>query len=399
MHGPGRRQTIQKSCLYGEKMIPLFKVFMPPTVMESLREVLSSGYIGQGPKVAEFEKRLVPWFDNENVLCVNSGTSAIQLALRLSNVGPGDEVISTPMTCTATNMPILAAGAKIVWADINPWTGNIDPQDVERKITPKTKAIMCVHWGGYPCDLSELKAIADMNGLKLIEDACHAFGSRYKGKAIGSHGDYVCFSFQAIKTLTTVDGGALCCQYKSDYDRGKLLRWYGIDREAEGKDLRCEADIEEWGYKFHMNDVAATIGLEQLKYIDENLTKTRKHAFTYNHSPYIPSLETKPDRWSSNWLYTIRVKNRDEFMAKMKEAGIMTSKVHARNDLHSCFADSKTYLPYLDEFYAEHVCIPVGWWLLKDDVEFIIERIKHETFNKNIDAPVAYSGRTTSVPY
>lgn len=360
-------------------MIDLFKVFMPPTVIEPLREVLYSGYIGEGPKVAEFERALAPWLDNENVLCLNSGTSAIQLALRLSNVGPGDEVISTPMTCTATNEPILATGAKIVWADIDPWTGNIDPIDVQRKITSKTKAIVCVHWGGYPCDMDELHAVANSCGARVIEDACHAFGSIYKGHKIGSQSDFACFSFQAIKNLTTVDGGALVCLDKDDYERGKLLRWYGIDREAKGEDLRCEADIKEWGYKFHMNDVAATIGIEQLKYVAGNLAKTRMNATKYDVVFGDKKLRYKSDRVSCHWLYTIRVKDRDGFIVRMKEAGIMTSKVHARNDLHSCFAESRTHLPGVDEFCREQVSIPVGWWLESNDVEKIIERISDES--------------------
>ncbi len=365
-------------------MIDLFKVFMPDSVMEPLRETLSSGYVGEGEKVKEFERQLVPWFNNENVLTTNSGTSAIQLALRLSNVGPGDEVISTPMTCSATNMPILASGAKIVWADINPWTGNIDPEDVARKITSKTKAIVCVHWGGYPCDLDELYEIACDHGVQLIEDACHAFGSTYRDKKIGSHGDFVCFSFQAIKEITTVDGGALCCKYDTDYDRGKLLRWYGIDRDAKGGDLRCEADIKEWGYKFHMNDVAATIGIEQLKYVAGNLSKAYGHAVRYDVAFADKKLKYETDRTSSYWLYTIRVKDRDDFMVRMKDAGIMTSKVHARNDLHSCFAESRAHLPGVDEFCKEQVSIPVGWWLESVDVEKIIERVNNE---KAINVP------------
>src|SRR5213080_1312942 len=140
--------------------IPLFKVHMPETVLAPLAETVLSGYLGQGPRVAEFEKALAPWFGNNRVLTVNSATSGLQLALRLANVKPGDEVISTPMSCSATNVPIMAAGAKIVWADIDPQTGNIDPNDVARKVTERTRAIVAVHWSGYPCDLQELNAIA-----------------------------------------------------------------------------------------------------------------------------------------------------------------------------------------------------------------------------------------------
>ena len=356
--------------------IPLFKVFMPETVMEPLKKVLMSGYIGQGPKVKEFENQLVPWVDNRNVLTLNCGTSALQLALRLSNVGLGDEVITTAITCTATNMPILAMGAKIVWADIDPQTGNIDPESIEKKITNKTKAILMVHWGGTPCDIEEINAIGNKYGLKVIEDACHAFGADYKGKKIGSHSDFVCFSFQAIKLMTTVDGGLLTCLSKEDFERGRLLRWYGIDRNTNKKDFRCEEDIVEWGYKFHMNDIAATIGIEQLKYVGENLRKVRKNAARYDEAfadlENIQIARNDSDRNSAFWLYTIRVKNLREFMKAMEEAKIKVSQVHARNDKHTCFAEYKTDLPGVNEFTSEHICLPVGCWLTDEQINHII---------------------------
>ena len=361
------------------KDIPLFKVFMPESVFEPVRRVLLSGYIGEGPRVEQFESQLAPWFGSDNVLAVNNGTAALQLALRLSDVGFGDEVISTAMTCSATNEPILAMGAKIVWADIDPWTANIDYRDVVRKITPKTKAIMCVHWGGYPCDLNELKVIAAEHGIKLIEDACHAFGSTYHGEPIGSHSDFACFSFQAIKHMTTVDGGALTCRSKADCERGRLLRWYGIDRRSKRKDLRCEADIKEFGYKFHMNDVTATIGLEQLKYVSGTLAKHRANAAQYDQAfknlNAVRLLSYKPDRLSSYWLYTMRVKDRPRFIEHMKKAGITVSQVHARNDFHTMVGDFRTPLPGVDEFTAEQVSIPVGWWLTDRDLTHVINAV------------------------
>ena len=369
-----------KSLLSGEgKDISLFKVFMPESVMEPLRKVLLSGYIGEGPRVEEFEHQLAGRFGNDNVLTLNNGTAAIQLALRLANVEYGDEVISTPMTCSATNEPIMVMGAKIVWADIDPWTANIDPQDVERKITSKTKAVMCVHWGGYPCDIDELNAIAAKYGLKLIEDACHAFGSTYHDKPIGSHSDFSCFSFQAIKEMTTVDGGALTCKSKADRERGRLLRWYGIDRKAKRTDLRCEADILEYGYKFHMNDVTAVIGLEQLKYVGETIRKHRANAALYDEAfgnlKNVKPLRYKKDRSSAHWLYTIRVKDRPKFVEYMKKAGITVSQVHARNDSHTMFKDFKVNLPGVDEFATEQVSIPVGWWLSEKDTSHIINSV------------------------
>lgn len=359
--------------------IPLFKVFMPESVLEPLREVLFSGYIGEGPRVAEFERRLSPWFGSENVLALNSGTAAIHLALRLAGVGFGDEVISTPMTCVATNVPVLAAGARVVWADIDPWTGNMDPADVARKISSRTKAIIPVHWSGYPCDLDALNKIAADHGLKVIEDACHAFGATYRGLPVGSHSDFVCFSFQAIKEMTTVDGGSLVCRSETDYDRGRLLRWYGIDRKANRKDFRCEEDIKEYGYKYHMNDVAAVIGMEQLKYVEANLAKALANAERYDHAfrdlQAAGMLRYNHSRRSAYWLYNLRVKNRGEFIERMREAGIVVSQVHARNDKHTMFREFRVDLPGVDEFSSEQICIPVGWWLTEEEVTYIIDAI------------------------
>lgn len=371
-----------KNLCSGEgKAIPLFKVFMPKSIMKPLKKVLFSGYVGEGPEVEKFERKLAKWFGSNHVLTLNSGTSAIQLALRLSNVGSGDEVISTPMTCVATNEPILSIGAKIVWADIDPYTGNIDPEDVAKKITSKTKAIIVVHWGGYPCELEQINTLAARHGIKLIEDACHAFGATYQNKPIGSFSDFTCFSFQAIKEITTIDGGALVCKSEKDFQRGRLLRWYSIDRKTNRKDFRCEEDITEFGYKFHMNDVAAAIGIEQLKYVGGNLKKNRNNAVQYNKAfsslVNIVPLCYKNDRMSSYWLYTLRVKNIVSFMEWMKKAKIVVSQVHARNDKHTVFKDFITNLPGVDDFVSKQISIPVGWWLTQKDVIYIINTIKN----------------------
>ncbi len=362
------------------KNIPLFRVFMPESVMEPLRRVLLGGYLGEGPQVEEFERQLQPWFGTPHVLTLNTGTAAIHLALRLAGVGQGDEVISTPMTCAATNVPVLARGATIVWGDIDPWTGNLDPADVAKKITARTRAILCVHWGGYPCDLAELGHLAAAHGLALIEDACHAFGAQYRGQPVGAHGDFCCFSFQAIKELTTVDGGALTCRSAADCVRGRRLRWYGIDRRAPRTDLRCEADIVEYGDKYHMHDVAATIGLEQLRYVGANLERTRRHAARYRDALQglrrVALLRYQPDRLSSYWLHTLRVRDRAAFIAALDRAGITASRVHARNDTHTMCRAFRRPLPGVDEFDAEQVSIPVGWWLGDDEVARIIAAVR-----------------------
>ena len=363
-------------------MIPLFKVHLPFSVDAPLLETLHSGFIGQGPKVEEFEKLIGAFIGNEYALTVNSGTSALQLALKLANIGYGDEVITTPMTCSATCMPILMAGAKIVWADIDPWTACINPESVRKKFTAKTKAVICVDWGGYPCDLSELMTLCHEHGVKLIEDAAHAFGARYQGKRVGSISDFTCFSFQAIKQLTTIDGGACACADADAYKRGKLLRWYGIDREQKRGDFRCEADIVEAGTKWHMNDVAATIGIEQMKYLPSILSQHQDNALYYDDELKRAGIQTvqplryKYDRFSTHWLYTVRAHSRDRFVKWMNDNGIQTSRVHQRNDIHTYAREFKTDLPGVDEFNAHQCSIPVGWWLTFDDKAYILNKIK-----------------------
>ena len=201
-------------------MIPLFKVHLPPKeeLIPALEQVLYSGYITQGPRVDEFESKLSKHFGNPYVLTVNSGTSAIQLALRLSNVR-GKSVITTPMTCSATILPILAEGATPVWADVGPDSGNIDPDDVERKIDCDTAAILIVHWGGQPCDMAKLSRLARHHGIPLIVDAAHALGASWNGEPVGSTesgADFTCFSLQAIKHITTGDGGILTVKREED---------------------------------------------------------------------------------------------------------------------------------------------------------------------------------------
>lgn len=378
------------------KVIPLFKVFMPSNAIRAMNKTLRSGYIGEGPRVKEFEAKLARWFGGRTPVAVNNGTSAIQLALRLAGVGHGDTVISTPMTCTATNTPIAVMGARILWADIDPWTGNIDPASVEKCIercrpSDRPKAVVCVHWGGYPCDLSALYSlsinwgpkICESRGyLPIIEDCAHAFGAKYGAMKVGHpyNDGFCCFSFQAIKLLTTVDGGILITSNQEDTRRAKLLRWYGIDREQPREDFRCEADIAEWGYKFHMNDVAAAAGIAQLKHVDYNLATTRWNAKQYREAfaemRNVSLLHYNPDWPSSYWLFTMRVKERAAFIKHMKDKGIVASRVHARNDTHSMFSEFASMLPGVDEFDAEQVSIPVGWWLDRKDVARVIKAVE-----------------------
>ena len=370
--------------------IPLFKVFMSQNVHKEVKKVLYSGFVGQGLQVEKFENTLKDYIGNEYLCTTNSGTSALHLALhslkKPYNIKDGDEVLCTPLTCTATNWPVLANNLKIKWVDINPNNLNMDLDDLERKITPKTKVIMVVHWGGYPIDLDRIKKIQqktkELYGFEpiVIEDCAHGIGSKYKGKRLGNHGNLCMFSFQAIKHITAVDGGMLTLPNQDLYDRAKLLRWYGIDRDTNSIDFRCEEDISEWGFKFHMNDISATIGMENLNWVEDIVRKHQDNAKYYNkhldNSSEIRILEREEDRESSYWIYSMLVDKKEDFMKWMKECGIIVSQVHERNDIHSCVKEFKTHLPMLDKVTPKLISIPVGWWVTIEQREYIVDCIK-----------------------
>lgn len=354
---------------------------MADSVKDAVVRVLYSGYIGEGEEVQRFEHELAARIGTPAVSTVNSGTSALHLAYHICADGAADsEIITTPITCTATNIPILQNGARIVWADVDAFTGNIDPNEIEALITEKTRAIVMVHWGGNPCDICRIREIGARHGVKVIEDAAHALGAVYRGRPVGQHSDFVAFSFQAIKQVTSVDGGCLVCKAPEDDARARLLRWYGIDRTIRDPiDFRGETDISEAGYKFHMNNVTAAIGRENLKHLDRILARHRENARFYDaafrDANSIAIAPENPDGISAAWLYTIHVSNRDELMRKLSEQAIGASKVHARNDAHSAFARFQRPLPRSEEFNRTHLCIPVGWWVSTSDRERVADAV------------------------
>lgn len=374
--------------------IDLFKVYMSKTASDEVSKVLNSGYIGQGLKVDEFEDKLKNYFNYDYIITTNNGTSALHLALHLlkkptdkwEGLTSDNEVLTTSLTCTATNFPILANNLKIKWVDIDEKTLNIDLDDLERKITKNTKVILLTHWGGYPIDLDRVKEIQqktyEIYGFKpaVIEDCAHAFGSKYKNKLLGTHGNINMFSFQAIKHITSVDGGMLSLPHIDLYNRGKLIRWYGIDRETNKKDFRCESNIEEWGYKFHMNDVNATVGIENLKDVEFIVNRHKENAKFYDDNlkniKGLTLLDRHSDRESSFWIYSMLVENRSDFMKHMKECNIIVSQVHERNDKHTCVWEYKSHLPTLDRIIGNIISIPVGWWVTDEQREYIVDCIK-----------------------
>lgn len=366
---------------------PLFKVHV--NVDESLlliKDVLTSGYINEGVYVQRLTDALRQRMQTMNLCLTNSGTSALTMALRLSNVGHDDEVITTPMTCVATNTPIACSGAKIVWADIDSRTGSIDPVDVERKITKKTKAVMAVAWAGTPPNMNELLKICNKRHIKLILDAAHAFDALYEGCPVHRFAHFTCYSFQAIKHFTTGDGGAIVSTDADDHCRAKALKWFGMDRDrakdekGNWKGQQWDVDIQESGYKFNMNNLAAAVGLSQLPYIDSIMEKHRSNASLYDDllekNNHVDLLQKPNGSLSSSWVYTLKVNerskiNRDDLLVLLNNEGIMAGIVHVPNDSYSAFADCVVQLPGVRDFSSKQFSLPCGWWLNDADIRHI----------------------------
>jgi perosamine synthetase len=359
-------------------MIPLIKTNIPARekLLPELEKVLYSGYVAQGEQVEIFERAFENYIGAGFSLSLNSGTAALHVALILSGVSSVDEVISTAMTAEPTNVAIKMVGAKIRYADIDYDTGNIDPISIESRINGSTKAIMVVDYAGVPVNVPEIQRISEKYKIPVIHDAAHALGAKFNGLKTGNHFPYTVFSFQAIKHLTTIDGGMLQVASKADYEKGKLIRWFGIDKKLS----RLDNNIRFQGYKYHMNNVDATIGIVQLNEIESIIDKHVENGKFYDQElqkiPGIELLKYYPGSEPSYWLYTLKVENREGFVKKLSENGIMASELHKRSDYHDYLNDFKLHLPNLDSFYERLIHLPCGWWVTAEDRERIVETIK-----------------------
>ncbi len=359
-------------------MIPLVKPYIPSAdiLMPELQKILYSGYIAEGEAVYQFEDKFKKYIGSPYSLALHSGTDALHIALILSGVKNGDEVISTPMTAEPTNTSIAMTGAKVVWGDVNPNNGLLDPESVRSMITERTKAIVLVHYAGMVCDMDEFNKISAEYHIPIIEDAAHALGSKYNGKMIGSNSPFTAFSLQAIKHMTTVDGGFLCLKTEADLDHARRLRWFGLDKKRS----RLENDITEVGFKYAMNNVNATIGLVQMRFVEDIVGKYIANGQYYDRMlsniDGVHLVEYSPHTEASYWLYTMRVERRNAFIKAMEAAKITASPLHHRSDTHSIFKASKRELPNMDKWYSEFVHIPCGWWLTEEKREYIVNMIK-----------------------
>lgn len=364
----------------GKDKIVLFHPHVPKNAIKYVSHTLKSRWIGEGPKVKIFEKKFKKFFNISGAcVAVGSGTDALHLAYILAGIKKGDEVLAPLFTCTATNIPLLYLGAKIKFVDINPKTLNISIEDLKKKISKKTKAIVCVHYGGIPCDMDEINILAKRYNVKVIEDAAHALGSRYNGSNIGNLSDFTIFSFQSIKQLTTSDGGMLVIKKKSQEKLAKRLRWFGIDREKKQKGI-WENDIKEVGFKYQMTDIAASLGLAGLE--------AYKVASNYRlklYKEYIKNLNNLKNLKILNdfdqkkeidpWLFTIAVNNRKKLVKKLRSFGVESGQTHYRNDRYKIFR-CKNKFKNMDSIDDKYLILPLHNKVSILDVKRICKIIK-----------------------
>ena len=362
--------------------IPLFKTAVSEDAIKAVNEVLRSGWIGAGPKTSLFEEKFAEYTCSSFCSGLNSCTAALHLGLKLLDLAPGTEVISTPITFVSTNHAILYNSCKVIFADIELDTGNLDIRSVEKKITPSTGAILIMHYGGYPCDIDAFYALSSRTGIPIIEDCAHACGARYKGGIIGSHGNIHAFSFHAVKNLPIGDGGALTLKSHEHYKRIKRLKWLGIDRDtferANRQSYQWEYEVNEIGFKYQMNDIHAALALAQLKYLDDHNEKRRQIAEKYRQRlknvPGIKLLNYSSDRQSSCHLFCILSEKRDNLVAKLKSEGVDAGVHYKRNDLYPMY--EKQYLPNAEIFWRSVISLPMHIEITDEHIDYITSIIK-----------------------
>ena len=357
-----------------------FLPFSRPTIDEAtiaaVADVLRSGWITTGPKVQEFEKKLSEYFGGRPVRTFNSGTCTMEIALRIAGIGAGDEVITSPISWVATANVILEVGATPVFADIDPVTRNIDLDKVEAAITPRTKAIIPVYLAGMPVDMGRLYAIASKHKLRVVEDAAQAIGSSWHGKPIGSFGDFVSFSFQANKNITTSEGGCLVLNNEEETKLAEKYRLQGVTRSGwDG------IEVDVLGGKYNMTDVAAAIGLGQFAQLDAITAHRRKLArhyfatlgndFEKQTGAQLPVKNFESANWHLFQVVLPERITRADFMAKMKERNIGVGYHYAPIHLFKLYRAlgfKEGMFPVAERIGKQIVSLPMFYAMSESDV-------------------------------
>lgn len=365
--------------------IPVFRPAFGDEELEQVRDSLQSGWVGLGPKVAEFERRFAEFIGVPFGIALDSGTSSLMLAMKLAGVRDR-EVITTPMTFVSTNHAILYEHGTPVFCDIEADTLNIDASKIEALVTPKTKAIVAVHYGGHACDMDAIRDIATRHRLLVIEDCAHATGGSYRGRRLGSIGDYACFSFHAVKNLATGEGGLITARTAEDAERLRRLRWMGVSKSTWDRSDQSSQryswyyDVREVGFKCHMNDIAAGIGLAQLAKLERNNARRFAIVGRYNeafrHLTWLKTPVVRDYAVSACHNYVIRTPHRDALHVYLAERGISTSVHYIPNTHYEMYRDCRGPVPTCDAVWSELLTMPLFPDLSESDIQRIIESVQ-----------------------
>ena len=348
--------------------IPLSRPSFSERECRALQETAMSGWLGSGPRAIEFEESFADFTGCAEAVSLNSATAALHLAFLTADI-EGQEVLTSSMTFVSTNQAILHAGGRPVFCDIDPGTMTIDPADVARKITPTTRAIAVVHYGGQACDMDPILELADTHGLLIIEDVAQGCGGRHRDRVLGSLGYIGCFSFQATKSMTTGDGGMLVTDDSAVAERARKLRWLGITRPTWERFKPSEErrnwvyDIEEVGFKYQMTDLAAALGLVQLERLEELIAKRRRLLYRYrteiDQIDGMTLLESRSYATSACYSAVIKTDRRDELYAHLDRHGIDSNVHYYPNHLFSIFRPYTTRLPVTEREWQRILSIPL----------------------------------------
>lgn len=379
-----------------------FLVFGAPAIedaeIEAVVSTMKSGWLGTGPQTARFEQAIAQYKGSPHAVALNSCTAALHLSLLASGVQPGDEVITTPMTFCATVNAIIHAGATPVLADIDPVTLNIDPVAVEAAITPRTKALLPVHFAGRPCRMDMLTAMAETHGLKLIEDCAHAIETTFRGKPAGSFGDFGCLSFYVTKNIVTGEGGMVLARSEADAARIKVLGLHGMSKDAWkrfGDEGYKHYQVVEAGFKYNMTDMQAAIGLHQLERIERYLARRAEIWAQYDEAfadlPLGLPAAPEPDTRHAMHLYTVLVDGertggltRDAFLDAMTRHNIGVGVHYLSIPEHPYYRErfgwTPDAFPHAARVGRQIVSLPISAKLSDADVADVIRAVR-QTLN------------------
>lgn len=369
-------------------MIPYGKQTIEQDDIQAVVDVLKSDFLTTGPKIAEFEQTVADYVGAKYAVAISNGTSALHAACFAAGIGPGDEVITTPLTFAASANCVLYCGGTPVFADVDPKTYNIDPEDIRRKITDRTKAIIAVHLAGQPCDMDAIHSIAREHGLIVIEDGAHALGSVYKGKKVGSMSDMTTFSFHPVKPITTGEGGMIVTDNEDFYKKMILFRSHGITRDDsmmtrnDGPWFYQQFDL---GYNYRITDIQCALGCSQMKKLDRFLARRKEIVARYNEAfadcdniitPY--QLSDTESGWH---LYIVQVKNCDrrKVFENMREKGIGVNVHYIPVYMHPYYQEhgyENVHCANAEEIYSHIISLPLYPGLTSEQQDYVIDTLK-----------------------